>query len=185
MQTYIALLRGINVSVQKMMKMPDLLDLFKSLNFRNIKTYVQSGNVVFKAESKDIPYLEAQITSAITEKFKFSVPVLVKNQSEWLWILQNNPFVNERNEDISKLHVTILAGTPDLTRLAKIDPAQYVPDEFKIVENSIYLFCPNGYGRTKLHNNFFESKFKLAATTRNWKTMQELNYLAEASNAAG
>ncbi|MDQ3292416.1 MAG: hypothetical protein M3Q05_14110 [Bacteroidota bacterium] len=63
--------------------------------------------------------------------------------------------------------------------MAKIDPAQYNPDEFKIVGNTVYLFCPNGYGRTKLHNNFFESKCKLTATTRNWKTMQELYHLAD------
>ncbi len=180
MQTYIALLRGINVSGQKMMKMTDLLALFQSLNFKNSKTYVQSGNVVFQAESQDTTFLETQIASAITERFKFTVPVLVKNQTEWLQILQNNPFVTERPEDTSKLHVTILGGSPDLARVAQIDPTQYVPDEFRIVDNNIYLFCPNGYGRTKLHNNFFESKFKLTATTRNWKTMQELNHMAEA-----
>ncbi|MDQ4141433.1 MAG: DUF1697 domain-containing protein [Bacteroidota bacterium] len=185
MQTYFALLRGINVSGQKMMKMSDLLDLFKGLHFKNARTYVQSGNVVFQAENQNIASLQEQIATAITEKFQFSVPVLVKNQTEWSWILQNNPFVNERNEDSTKLHVTLLAGEPNAAIIAKIDPAQYVPDEFRIVGNIIYLYCPNGYGRTKLHNNFFESKFKLAATTRNWKTVQELNHLAEAIAAAG
>ncbi|MDQ3292415.1 MAG: DUF1697 domain-containing protein [Bacteroidota bacterium] len=113
MQTYIALLRGINVSGQKMIKMSDLLDLFKGLDFKNAKTYLQSGNVVFEAESQDTTHLEEQIATTITNKFKFSVPVLVKDQAEWLRILQNNPFINERNEDISKLHVTLLAAEPD------------------------------------------------------------------------
>jgi len=179
MQTYIALLRGINVSGQKMMKMPELIALFQNLGFTNVKTYVQSGNVVFQAESQDTVSLEEQIATAITEKFKFSVPVLVKNLLEWQSILENNSFVNERNEDNTKLHVTLVAGEPDMDRIAKINPTQYLPDEFRIIGNTIYLLCPNGYGRTKLHNIFFESKLKLNATTRNWKTMQELQQLAE------
>ncbi len=178
MQTYIALLRGINVSAQKMMKMTELLALCQGLGFANVKTYIQSGNVVFQTENLDIPEIERLIADKITEEFKFTVPVLVKNTTEWLGILQNNPFVNERREDPTKLHVTLLAGEPDPTRLATIAPALYAPDEFRVVENVIYLFCPNGYGRTKLHNNFFESKLKLNATTRNWKTMQELMHLA-------
>ena len=185
MQTYITLLRGINVSGQKMIKMNNLLALFHSLNFKNAKTYVQSGNVVFQAENQNTAYLEEQIATAISKEFKFSVPVLVKDQSEWLWILQNNPFVNERNEDTTKLHVTLLAGEPEPDRITKIDASQYLPDEFRTAGNVIYLLCPNGYGRTKLHNNFFESKFKVTATTRNWKTVQELNYLTHSVAKTG
>ncbi|QMU30927.1 DUF1697 domain-containing protein [Adhaeribacter radiodurans] len=183
MQTYIALLRGINVSGQKMMKMPELLALFQSLNLKNVKTYVQSGNVVFQTEKQGATNLEEQIARAITEKFQFSVPVLVKDQTEWERVLQNNPFIINQDEDTSKLHVTLLASEPTPDRVAKINPALYLPDEFRIVKNTIYLSCPNGYGRTKLHNNFFESKLKVNATTRNWKTMQALMNLVESINS--
>ena len=105
---------------------------------------------------------------------------MVKELDEIKTVLKNNPFVNKRKEDIIKLHVTFLSQEPATDNIDKINKAQYLPDEFTLDGKNIYLFCPNGYGNTKLNNNFFENKLKVVATTRNWKTVNELVSIGEA-----
>ncbi len=177
MQTYISILRGINVSGQKMIKMEELATLYKSLHFENVKTYIQSGNVVFQANQTDVHDLAKQIEERISERFGFQVPVMVKEKNEIASVLQNNPFIKSK-EDVSRLHVTFLSNEPNQTNIDKIKQAQYEPDEYFILGSVVYLFCPNGYGNTKLTNNFFENKLKVTATTRNWKTVNELMNMA-------
>lgn len=178
MQIYISILRGINVSGHKMIKMEELTSLFKSLDFKNVKTYIQSGNVVFQAIETDVHKLAKRIEEKISERFGFEVPVLVKGKKELEAVLQNNPFAKSKDKDVLKLHVTFLSHEPDKSYIDKINQLQYLPDEFVIEGSVIYLYCPNGYGNTKLNNNFFESKLKVTATTRNWKTVNELVNMA-------
>nr|WP_295927936.1 DUF1697 domain-containing protein [uncultured Dyadobacter sp.] len=175
MQTYIAILRGINVGGTSMIKMPVLQKAFEDAGFRNVKTYIQSGNVLFNHHRASEPgALADEIGSILKRDLKLDVPVLVLVWQDMNGILENNPFVNTRQEDITKLHVTFLADLPETDRVSKIERDKYLPDEFYLSGKAIYLFCPEGYGRTKLNNNFFESKLKMAATTRNWKTVTEL-----------
>ncbi len=185
MQTYISILRGINVSGQKMIKMNELLALFEGLHFKNIRTYIQSGNVVFQAVKTDVHDLAKLIEEKISERFGFAVPVMVKEKNEIATVLQNNPFIKSVDKDVSKLHVTFLSQEPDKSYIDKINQLQYLPDEYVLAGSTIYLYCPNGYGNTKLHNNFFENKLKVKATTRNWNTVNELMKMADAifSNA--
>jgi uncharacterized protein (DUF1697 family) len=178
MQTYIAILRGINVSGKNMIKMPELQTLFEGLGFNKVKTYIQSGNVIFKAAAKNSSEIEKLIEEKIFEKFSLKVPVLVKTKDEVEEVLQNNPFVKATNVDVSKLHVTFLSKEPEQANVDKISKDQYLPDEFILKGSTVYLHCPNGYGNTKLNNNFFESKLKVTATTRNWKTVNELVNIA-------
>ena len=179
MQTYISILRGINVSGSKIIKMDALRKLYEDLNFKNTQTYIQSGNVIFQYKKMKHEDLEKNIAKKILKEFAFEVPIMVKELDELKYVLKNNPFVNKRNEDITKLHITFLSREPEPANMAKIKEVNYDPDEFVFLGKTIYLFCPNGYGRTKLSNNFFESKLKVAATTRNWKTVNELVKLAE------
>ncbi len=179
MPTYISILRGINVSGQKMIKMDNLRKLYEGLNFKNVRTYIQSGNVIFDFKKSSAKVLENLIQKKISGKFGFQVPVMVKNRDEIINVLENNPFVSKRKEDITKLHVTFLSDEPDEVSINKIEKEKFKPDEFIVSSSTVYLFCPNGYGRTKLTNNFFENKFHVVATTRNWKTVNELNRLAE------
>ncbi len=179
MTTYISILRGINVSGHKMIKMDALRQMYAELNFKNIQTYIQSGNVIFQGKKSKTQDLEKKIVSKISDNFGFDVPVLVREQIEVKEILENNPFVNKRNEDISHLHVTFLSSEPLKDNIDKIQSGQYATDEFILTGKIIYLFCPNGYGNTKLINSFFENKLKVVATTRNWKTTNELNNIAE------
>lgn len=184
MKTYIAILRGINVSGHKKMKMEMLREMLAELKFKNVRTYIQSGNIVFQAKESAREKLEKIIGKKIVDNFGFEVPVIVKELMEVKSVLENNPFVNKRKEDISKLHVTFLSGKPSKQGLEKIKEGNYEPDEFVVFENDIYLFCPHGYGNTKLNNNFFENKLKVVATTRNWKTVNKLAAMAEELNGA-
>lgn len=179
MQTYISMLRGINVSGRNMIKMDALRALYESLDFKNVKTYIQSGNVVFNTKIKNPLELEKKIATQIKKEFGFDIPVTVKETKELTTVFNQNPFIIKRKEDITKLHVTFLSQEPEEAAIDKIKEGQYAEDEFIIIDKVVYLFCPNGYGNTKLTNTFFENKFKLTATTRNWKTITELVNISE------
>jgi uncharacterized protein (DUF1697 family) len=171
--TYIAILRGINVSGSKKLPMAELRDLLSNLNLSNVKTYIQSGNAVFTSNEKGQKKLENQISEAIKKKYDYDVPVLVKTIEQWKKAMANNPFTAE---DISKQAITFLASIPEETTI-DIDSKD---DQFQIIASEVYLYCPNGFGRSKLTNNLFERKLKTQATTRNWKTINKLLEMAEA-----
>jgi uncharacterized protein (DUF1697 family) len=181
MHTYIAILRGINVSGHKMIKMKELTTLFESLDFKTVQTYVQSGNVVFQASEKGVDDLAKRIEKKIGEQFGFEVPVLVMEKNYMASIVQNNPFLLSGDKDVTKLHVTFLSSEPEKSNVDKINRDLYLPDEYTVTNSVVYLYCPNGYGNTKLNNNFFENKLKVTATTRNWKTVMELLNIANLS----
>jgi uncharacterized protein (DUF1697 family) len=172
--TYIAILRGINVSGKNMIKMPALIKTFESLGYNKIKTYVQSGNVIFQTKPSKSKDLEKQIHDRIDKDFDTRIPVMVLNNKYISEIQENNPFLDRKETDLTKLHVTFLSEAPEKENTDKINTAQYAPDEFIIDKKVIYLYCPGGYGKTKLNNNFFENKLKVTATTRNWNTVNKL-----------
>jgi len=179
LQTYISILRGINVSGQKLIKMDALRQMYEDLGFQSVQSYIQSGNVIF--QSKDTPNseLEKTITSKISDVFGFDVPVLVLSLEEMKTVAENNPFINVRHEDINFLYVTFLADVPEQALIDKIRNDVKTDDEFEVIGKAIYLFCPKNYGKSKLNNNFFESKLKTHATTRNWKTVLELGKISK------
>jgi uncharacterized protein (DUF1697 family) len=176
---YIAILRGINVSGHKMIKMDALREMFGKLKFKKVRTYIQSGNVIFDSRIGNTKEQEKRIANEIKQTFGFDVPVIVKELGEWKDIVSKNPFINKRKEDTAKLHVTFLSEEPESVHLSKMKEVKFEHDEFILSEKAIYLFCPNGYGNTKLNNTFFENKLKVNATTRNWKTVNELMNMAE------
>lgn len=179
MTTYISILRGINVSGQKVIKMDALKRLYENLGFENVRTYIQSGNVLFSSAAKDPIELESIIFAEIKTEFGFEVPVLVLRIEALEKIVKENPLTIENDKDISFLHVTFLASNPADYDLASILQKQQPSEEIAITANAVYLYCPNGYGKTKLHNSFLENKLKTQATTRNWKTINELLKLAQ------
>jgi uncharacterized protein (DUF1697 family) len=178
MTTYISILRGINVSGQKLIKMDALKKMYENLNFENIQTYVQSGNVIFSTNATDLKKLENKITSQIEKEFGYVVPVIVLNVEILGGIIKHNPFAKDRQKDFSFLHVTFLADQPKEIDKKSIEEKKQHGEEIEYAKNAVYLYCPNGYGKTKLNNNFLESKLKVKATTRNWKTANELLKLA-------
>ena len=175
MKTYIALLRGINVSGHNIIKMNELKQLFSSLGFKNSTSYIQSGNVVFQSELVDISAIKQLIIDAINRKFSYSIKILVLTKNQLSTIFKANPFLERENIDIKKLHVTILDKQPDIEGIVYIEGLTASSDDkFKIVDKSVYVYCPNGQARTKLTNNLFEKKLKTDATSRNWKTISKL-----------
>jgi len=174
MATYLSILRGINVSGQKMIKMDALKKMYESAGFNNVRTFIQSGNVVF--ESNTHKSLASFIEQKIKETFGFDVPVIVRTQKEVQEIIEQNPFLKDKNIEPDRLYVTFLAEIPLAENLTKISTYDYTPDVFIIKGKEVYLYCPKpkGYGDTKLSNKFFENKLKVKATTRNWKTTNEL-----------
>lgn len=174
MQTYISLLRGINVSGRKKILMKDLKMLFQSLDFENVQTYIQSGNVVFEAAEKENEQeMSFKIAEAILRKYGFEVPILVFKKEEWQKAVIENPFLREENVATKSLYVTFLAEKPKAENLAKLESVSFLPDIFTVSDKRIYLKVEK-YGKTKLSNNFFERKLKVSATTRNWKTVLKL-----------
>ncbi len=176
MATFISILRGINVGGQKKIQMTDLKSLYEELGFKHVKTYIQSGNVIF--ENDDEKELLQRIEQKISDKYGFHVPVIIRTKNEMETVLNNNPFLREKNIDESKLHVTFLNEHPLKDHINKTETFHYDPDRFVISGREVYLYCPNGYGRTKLNNTFFENKLKVPATTRNWNTTNKLVEMA-------
>lgn len=176
MNTYTALLRGINVSGQRMINMKDLKALFQKAGYGNVMTYIQSGNIVFESDEKNTKTLIKNIGEMIKQHYGFEVPVMVLWKEDIDTILANNPYFDGK-KDITKLHVTLLDTTPNAKLLADTRDEKYQSDEFHIEEKIIYLYCPDGYGMTKFSTMFFEKKLAVTATTRNWKTMQSLQKL--------
>ncbi|TAL67153.1 MAG: DUF1697 domain-containing protein [Bacteroidetes bacterium] len=175
METYISILRGINVSGQKKIQMADLKVLYEELKFKDVITYIQSGNVIFKTDKKlSSTEIVKKIEKKIFEKFKFDVPVIIRTIADMKKVQTVNPFIKQKGIDIERLYVTFLAELPKKTELEKIGTLDFSPEKFLIIGKEIYLHCPNGYGRTKLNNNFFENKLKVVATTRNWNTVNKL-----------
>ena len=175
--TFIAILRGINVSGAKPIKMEALRKTFQQPGFTNVATYIQSGNVVFTAAETETLKLAIQISAAIKTDFGFEVPVIVLSASELQTIIENNPLNNGTN-DTAFLHITFLAENPGAFNLSEIESRKQGDEAIVIDEKAVYLFCPHGYGKTKLTNTFLESKLKITATTRNWKTACELLRMA-------
>jgi uncharacterized protein (DUF1697 family) len=179
MRTYISILRGINITGHRIIKMEALRALYEELGFVHAQTYIQSGNVLFQYENKDLKVLEETISKAIKLKFGFDVPVIIKDIAEFKLIIEGNPFMDDSSKDISKIYVTFLSAVPDMGKYHQISQDQEYEEEFHLVDKAIFIYCPNGYGNTKLSTNFIENKLKVTATSRNWKTTLELLRMAE------
>lgn len=180
MSTYIALLRGINVSGQKLIKMTDLKELFEVRGFQNVQTYIQSGNVIFSSKEKSSDKIKNIISNSIKQKFGFDVGILILTSDMIEYVLRNNPFIKKKKE-VDKLYVTFLAEQPSTDNIKKLNSIDYSPEEYILDGRVVYLHVPNGYGKAKLNNNFFENKLKVEATTRNWKTINKLWELSNKS----
>lgn len=172
---YVCFLRGINVSGKNMIKMKDLDALFVKAGFKEITTYLQSGNVIFKSPVlKDSEQIRSKIEKSIEGQFELNVPVLVRTGESVIKMTGKNTFLNAGNFDTEKLHVTMLDKTPDREKIKVLLLSEFTPEKFHVSGNDIYLFCPEGYGRAKLNNNFLEKKLGTPATTRNWKTITNI-----------
>ena len=176
MTTYVSMLRGINVSGHRRVEMEELKQIYVSLGYRNVRTYLQSGNVVFEGAGASADALAEEIGKSLKQRLGLDVPLLIRTDDELGLVIKNNPFAG-RNEE--RLHVTFLHEVPGVFPLDRINKAVGKGEAFSMAEREVYLFCPNGYGQTKLSNTFFERELKTTATTRNWRTTKSLLSLTE------
>lgn len=151
-----------------------LKNLFQNMGAQNITTYIQSGNVVFKYPETNLSIIEKQIADQIFSDFGLKVPVMVLTQQKLIQIIDENPFAQDKTKEISFLHVTFLSDKPNAGNKEIILKNKAEAEEIAFSNDAVYLYCPNGYGRTKLNNNFIENKLKVQATTRNLKTTLKL-----------
>lgn len=174
MTIYISLLRGVNVGGRKII-MNKLKKLYESLKFSDVKTYIQSGNVIFKSSNNSSKELEEMIENRIREVFDFHIPIFIRTTPEFESIINNNPFPRE---DPKKIYVTFLRDTPVSTDLKEINTIKDESEKCLLNDKELYLLLPHGYGRTRLSNNLVEKKLQVLTTTRNWRTVNKLYELA-------
>jgi uncharacterized protein (DUF1697 family) len=174
-QTWIALLRGVNLGSHNKIGMGDLRELFADIGAEDVQTYVQSGNVVFRS-AKTRAALTKAIGSAIRKRFGLDVTVVMRTKAELARLVKGNPFTKQ--SDPTKVHVTFLAEAPKRGRAGELEKQKFEPDEFRVAREAVYLHCPKGYGRSKLSNAFFEKQLGVRGTTRNWRTVATLADMA-------
>jgi uncharacterized protein (DUF1697 family) len=171
MSMHVALLRGINLGPNNKMPMKALGALFENAGCTDVRTYIQSGNVVFR--SKDAARVCAAIERACKKQFGFSVPIVVRTAKEIAAVVKNNPFV-QKGADTNALHVGFLADEPAASKVSSLDKDRSPPDAFAVNGREIYLKLPNGVARSKLTNAYFDSKLDTVTTIRNWRTVLTL-----------
>jgi uncharacterized protein (DUF1697 family) len=182
MPTYISLLRGINVGRHKRMKMERLRASFEALGFEQVKTYIQSGNVVFKSKKIPAKKLSSQIEEAILKDFGFSASVVVRTFEEICAAIAGNPFLKEREIDLSKLHVTFLSAVPEAAALKKLEALIAPPDRMRWVGETLYFFLPNGVSPSVLMKHPVDRILSVVTTTRNWKTVNSVHQMCQDCN---
>ncbi len=179
MTKLIAILRGINVGGKRKILMTNLRELFETLGFKNVETYIQSGNVIFEKNGNlSTLKISNQIEKAIKEKFGFDVPVIVISSKAISDAVTSNPFYKEKDADVNELHLTFLKELPSDENRILTEGYNYEPDNFTIDGQNVFILCRGKYHESRLTNSFFEKKLGTPATTRNWKTVLKLHELS-------
>ncbi|MER6350255.1 DUF1697 domain-containing protein [Streptomyces sp. NPDC001595] len=175
MTTYAALLRGINVGGSKKIPMTELRTLMEQLGHDDVRTYLQSGQAVFASDRGDEESLAAELTQAIEKRYGFTVDVLVRDHAYLRAIADDCPFP-AADLEAKQLHVTYFSAPVDEERFAGIDRDAHLPEEFRLGDRALYLYAPNGLGRSKLGEVLSRPRVTkgLIATTRNWNTVLKL-----------
>lgn len=176
MQTYISLLRGINVGGRRKIKMAELRQHCQNIGFLNTKTYIQSGNLIFQVkDSASANDVAQQLKEKIKIEYGFEIPTLSIKAEDWLKIQKQNPYCADSSIDIKRLHLTLLHETAQQEKIDQLKSIDIQADQYTIQDKSIYICAATErYSQCKLQNHFFEKKLAVATTTRNWKTVNKL-----------
>ncbi len=175
-KTYISFLRGINVSGQKKIKMEELRKLYSSAGLLNVKSYIQSGNLIFQSSIKSKKALSKLIARKIKTFLGYDVDVIMRTKEELEKIIKNNP---HPTEPANRLLISFLSEKPKEIPQERIDEKKEKDDKIHFSDQEIYFYCPGGYGKSKLSNNFFEKELNLSATTRNWRSTNKILEIAK------
>jgi uncharacterized protein (DUF1697 family) len=176
MTTFVAMLRGVNVGGNSL-KMEWLRQACESIGLREVRTYVQSGNIVFASRLGEARLVQA-IKTTVDATTRLPVTVVVRSAQQLALVVADNPFVRRKDVDPAKLHVTFLSERPAQPARAKLEALAAARDEYALSGREVYLSCPVNYGETKLSNAALEKALAVTATTRNWKTVTALLAMA-------
>ena len=176
--TYIALLRGVNVGPHKRMKMERLRASCEGLGFAGVKTYIQSGNVIFKAPKLSPGALSKRLGECIVKDFGFTSEVIARTREQMKAIIDDNPFTKERGLDLAKLHVLFLSESASVAALKKLQELTLAPDRTHSSGSEIYFYFPNGVSGSSLWKHPLDRVLSLPVTMRNWKTVTTLYQMA-------
>jgi uncharacterized protein (DUF1697 family) len=177
--TYVALLRGINVGGKHMLPMKDLAAIFVQAGCSNVRTYIQSGNVLFNAPASVLNKLSWLITERIAARFGFQVPVVIRTTEQLARTIRENPFPDAAAFPRT-LYVCFLADVPDPIAIGSLDPDRSPPHAFRVLNGEIYLHLPGDAARTKLTAAYFDAKLSTTCTARNWNTVRKILELMQA-----
>lgn len=173
MTTYVALLRGVNVGGHKKLPMADLRTALCSVGCANVRTYLQSGNAVFTSDREDAAALTREIRAHVAATLGLDVGVLLRTREELAAVVASNPFPVTATAG-AKVHVVFLSANPSPEQWTTVDPASFAPDEFRLGDRAVYVWYPNGAGRSKLTLDVWERRLGVCATARNWNTVTKL-----------
>jgi uncharacterized protein (DUF1697 family) len=174
---YIAMLRGVNVGGNAL-KMEWLRGACEDIGLREVRTYLQSGNIVFTSPL-GAPKLAQILKTMVDAQTRLPVTVVIRSAADMAKIVSGNPFVGQRGVDVTKLHVTFFDKAPVKPARHRLDVLAGSRDQYRLAAREIYLHCPINYGETKLSNTAIEKVLGIGATTRNWKTATALQAMAE------
>lgn len=178
---HVALLRGINVGGKNRLPMAALSAMFERAGGRDVRTYIQSGNVVFRAGARDAAQVGKRVSAAIERELGLRVPLVIRSAPELRAVAARNPFLGA--EDPARLHVAFLADLPRAAAGAALDPRRSPPDRFVLRGRELFLCCPDGIGRTRLTNDYLDRTLGTVSTVRNWKTVLALCELLAGADA--
>lgn len=176
---HVVLLRGVNMGGHNRLPMQDFRAVLVDAGCAEVRTYIQSGNAVFRAAPALAARLPETLAAALLERFGLRVPVVLRSAAELRAVVAGNPFAREAAEP-TRVHVAFLADAPAAARVARLDPERSPPDRFAVRGREVYLHLPNGAARSKLTTDYLDRTLATTSTGRNWRTVLTLLEMAEA-----
>lgn len=178
MNLYIALFRGINVGGKNILPMKSLVEILETMGYESVKTYIQSGNVVFKSPKKQKQKIAAEISLSVLDSYGFQPSVMLLDPTELRKAIKNNPFVTM---DGKSLHFYFLESAAKQPALERLNSVKSTSEKFELKNRVFYLYAPDGIGRSKLAANI-ERTLGVSVTARNWNTVNKLNSMISNHN---
>ncbi len=172
LSSFVALLRGINVGGKNILPMAELAKVFAGCGCSDVETYIQSGNVVFRA-SQPQGVLSQRLSAAIHDRLGLNVPVVIRSREDFLDVAQEHPFERKASE-LKMLHVLFVADSPTAEQVASLDPERSPGDEFTVIGDQVFVFLGSGAAKSKLSNAYFDSRLGSVGTMRNWRTVGKI-----------
>ncbi len=174
MATFVSLFKAINVGGNRLVKMTVLKEMHESLGLKSVSHYLQTGNVVFESDNAEPTQLAATIATQFEKTFGFRSEVMVRTPAELKEIFDNNPFYNQPEKETKWVAVIFLTGYPDLQTQQALHNNYKGPEELFLIGQELYVYYPDGVGRSKLTTSVIEKNLKVAGTGRNWNTVMKL-----------